>query len=278
MSQGHYKKPGVRLYDVDMERTSALRLAATLDEMPESLNQPNALLHWIYAVDAAPTASLGSDGHPSRDDAASRKQWPRRMFAGARTSIVHRLRFGLVLTVRQSVTNVCQKKGSRGDLLFVTESYVYSQEGRICVKEDRDVVYLESQATAKGDLKYRRPELRQREDCVHSSIRPSETLLFRFSALTFNAHRIHYDREYAVNREGYPERVVHGPLIAMLLEQLVRQSERHPLRKFEFHVLGPAFLGEELRLSMSTRDDGRFDLEASTERGLVMSAKAAAAD
>ncbi len=216
--------------------------AAMLDNTSHDYTTGSALpplWHWFFFLPRVAQSRLGPDGHPERGGFMPPIDLPRRMFAGARTRFLRPLRIGEP-AIRQSVIReVSEKAGRTGKLAFVTVWHQIRQACGVCVEEEQDIVYRGAGAPVAA------PEVREGLPPPAGSwsrkIRPDPTLLFRFSALTFNAHRIHYDRDYAMKSEGYPGLVVHGPLVAVLLAELVRTHSQRPIAAFAFRGLAPLF-------------------------------------
>lgn len=212
----------------------AQALFATLgSEKKIAAGQPlPPFFHHIYFWDAQPPDKLGRDGHPRTGGLIPDTGLPRRMWAGGRLSFQKPLLAG-ILTKKQSICEkVSRKTGRRGPLALVTLRHDYLQEGALCVSEWQDLVYLEdpSPDAPKPMVPIAPTEAETEEPVTFSS-----TLLFRYSALTFNGHRIHYDLEYAKQVEGYSGLVVHGPLLAQLL-MLKAKRELGPLAAFSFRA------------------------------------------
>jgi 3-methylfumaryl-CoA hydratase len=193
--------------------------------------------HWALFPPLARASELGEDGHARTGTFLPPVTLPRRMWAGSRVRFHRPLCVGARVD-RRSVVSLIVEKGSRsGPLIFVTVRHALMTNGELAMEEDQDLVYRElpgGQAERVAD-----PAAR---GAWRRTIHADETLLFRFSALTFNGHRIHYDRRYAEETEGYPGLVVHGPLIATLLLQLL--AERNPeanVSRFEFRAMRPTF-------------------------------------
>jgi 3-methylfumaryl-CoA hydratase len=197
---------------------------------------------------------------------------PRRMFAGARVRFLRPLKIGETARRQSVIREVSEKAGRTGKLAFVTVWHQIHQDGGICIEEEQDIVFRGAGARVAA------PELREFAPVPAGSwsrvITPDPTLLFRFSALTFNAHRIHYDRDYATAGEGYPGLVVHGPLTAVLLMELVRSHAPRPVSAFAFRGQAPLFDLAPFRL-VGTPDGHRVHLEAQGPNGqTTMSAEA----
>ena len=215
---------------------------AMLDESAKPLVDGDALplpWHWFHFLPRASQAALDTDGHPQRGGFLPPIPYPRRMFAGARIQVHQPLRVGVPARREGVIRDVVLKSGKTGALAFVTVAFRYVQEGVVCLEEEQDIVYREAGAPVAAPMPVDLPA--PPEGCWSRTLQPDTRLLFRFSALTFNAHRIHYDRGYAAAVEGYPGLVVHGPLTAVLLLQLVRQSTPRPVVGFSFRGVAPLF-------------------------------------
>jgi 3-methylfumaryl-CoA hydratase len=238
-----------------LEAALDLPVAEDSDELPP-------LWHWLYFLRAARRSELGADGHPAvaGQDPARPK---RRMFAAARAEFFRPLRLGEPARMVESHIRSRDTQGASGPLHIVTLGYEYFQQGDLCIREERDIVYLDAadapRVAASGVRKSAgtpaetvqgeaAPEEAAPNPAWASDITPDAILLFRFSALTFNAHRIHYDRRYAIDIEGHRERVVHGPLVAILLAEMLRRHWGRPVRRFEFRARRPLFVDETIRL------------------------------
>ncbi len=220
----------------------AAAAAATFDVAPVMCS-PGAALpalwHWFYFLPRAPHRALDEDGHPARGGFFPPVPYPRRMFAGARMRVHQPLRVGHDARRDGEIRDVVLKTGRSGSLAFVTVGYRISQDGVLCIEEEQDIVYREigSPSTAPTVA----PWTPLPEGAWSRIVSPDARVLFRFSALTFNAHRIHYDREYARAREGYPGLVVHGPMTAMLLLDLAAERGSGPVVDFSFRGMAPLF-------------------------------------
>lgn len=226
----------------ELAPAAAMSAAAMLDRDAHTYASGAALpplWHWFYFLPRAPQGALASDGHPERGGFLPPVPLPRRMFAGARLTFHRPLRLGLPATRVGSIRSVSEKSGKSGALAFVTVAYRFEQEGGLCIEEEQDIVYREPGAPTMAPRSVELPALAPA--AWSRSLVPDTRLLFRFSALTFNAHRIHYDRPYATNEEGYPGLVVHGPLIAVLLADLVARHDARAIAAFGFKGLAPLF-------------------------------------
>lgn len=216
-------------------------LAATLDRV-ESLEAGDPLpplWHWLFFHPSVRQSDLGNDGHPARGVFLPPVPLPRRMWAGGRLDFLQPLRINQEATEISTIKAVDFKQGNTGPLLFVTVGHeIQNRDGAVLIREEQDLVYRDfaaPNATAPQRTAAEEPEW-------SLSIVPSPSLLFRYSALTFNAHRIHFDLPYATEVEGYPGLVVHGPLIAtLLLELLYRFVPEEQIRSFTYRAVSPLF-------------------------------------
>lgn len=229
------------------------RLAATLDH--DAAHWPAGVLpplgHWLFHLPDAPQSVLGADGHPAKDGGGFMPPipYPRRMWAGGRLEFLAPVAIGATLNKRTTITAIADK----GSMTFVTLLHEIAADGVIAVREEQDLVYLPIAA----------PSAPKPVDCPAPDsvreMRADEALLFRFSALTFNAHRIHYDLPYAQGVELYPALVVHGPLQAMLLIDHALRDGVTPVR-FEFRGRSPLCAGRGFTIARAgealwVRDD-----------------------
>lgn len=232
------------------------------------------LWHWIYFWTACPQDEIGADGHPQRGGFLPPVPLPRRMWAGGRLRFVAPLEVeaGAVRTSR--IQDVNAKAGKTGSLGFVTVRHEIAQHGRVALTEEHDIVYRDLPVADAPAT----PGKPAPQDAAWSrTIVPDPVLLFRYSALTFNGHRIHYDRDYVTRVEGYPGLIVHGPLIATLLLDLVaRQLPQARVAEFDFRAVGPLFDIEPFMVCGRPEPDGKtVRLWAQNQRGeLAMQAEA----
>jgi 3-methylfumaryl-CoA hydratase len=210
------------------------------------------LHHWLYFWDVRPPEGVGVDGHPVRGGFMPPVAAPRRMWAGGRLQFLRPLRIGHRVWRDSTILSVETKHGRTGQLTFVTVEHVLSNaEGRAIV-EQQDIVYREAGPQAPlPPMDGAAPVCAWRQDLA-----PDPVLLFRYSALTMNGHRIHYDHPYATTEEGYPALVVQGPLQATLLLGLAANRLERPITAFEFRGQGPAYNGLTLRVCGEPTDEG----------------------
>lgn len=244
-----------------MDAALARRWCATFDlPSPDGSAMPQGI-HFCLCTPEAPTASLGIDGHPARDDSADSffppVPLPRRMWASSSIEFLAPIRLRAQINRTSRIASIAEKNGSSGKLAFVDVEHVTSCDGQEAVRETQTLVYRDAVADD-APLSPAMPGEGAFDPSGwdhHLAITPSETLLFRFSALTFNTHRIHYDAPYASAEERYRGLVVHGPLMASLLLQMAaRQLGDNRLTQFAFRAVSPAVAGETLHLAM--RQDG----------------------
>lgn len=246
----------------DLLRAQPARfMQATLDRAP-SLSDGDSvppLWHWLYFLDARPTSELGRDAHPRKGGFLPPVDLPRRMWAGGRFRFHGPLVLGQEAGKCSTIRSVVEKQGRSGRLCFVTVEHELSQNGQLAVTEEHDIVYRDDPAP--GDP-VPEPAKAPAEAEISEIITPSEVMLFRYSALTFNGHRIHYDADYARKVEGYDGLVFHGPLTATLLVDLACRLHRQVPKTFAFRGTAPL-------AGMAP-----FQIEAaSTDRGLALWAK-----
>lgn len=216
-------------------------LSATLDRddpLPQAGTELPPLWHWLFFLPHHRQSDIGPDGHAKRGGFLPPVPLPRRMWAGGRLHWYAPLRVGDVVKRVSTIESVTHKSGRSGDLLFVLVKHEVHNAQGLCLTEEHDIVYRPApQAVDPVPT----PVAAEKNATWQRDIAPDDVLLFRYSALTFNGHRIHYDRKYVTQVEGYPGLIVHGPLIATLLVDLVRRHTARPIRSFEFKALRPTF-------------------------------------
>ncbi|MFA7586164.1 MAG: MaoC family dehydratase N-terminal domain-containing protein [Novosphingobium sp.] len=238
---------------IDPARSNALRAALGNPEPLQTGDVMPWLHHWLYFWNVQPPESLGSDGHPAKGGFLPPVPLPRRMWAGGRFKFLAPLHLGETVTRTSTVLKVQAKSGKSGDLVFVTVRHELSGPSGTAIEEEQDLVY--KGATAAGSIALPAPA--DAPACTwRETVEPDTVLLFRYSALTMNGHRIHYDRPYAMDEESYPALVVHGPLMATLLADLAARKLGKPLATFDFRGNAPAFDGITLHLCGDASDDG----------------------
>ena len=207
---------------------------------PESGDELPPLWSWLYFLDVVPTGELGEDGHPQKGGFMPPVELPRRMWAGSRVEFHAPLEVGRSYERVSTVTDISAKSGRTGRLCFVTVDHEIGDRDGVAVRERQTVVYREPPAPGAA------PPAQSPAQAAEwrSAWSADQRLLFRYSALTFNTHRIHYDEPYAMGVEGYAGLVVHGPLQATLMVQLAREQCDSRLASFEFQGKQPLFAGQ----------------------------------
>jgi 3-methylfumaryl-CoA hydratase len=214
-------------------------LAALLDRddaEPREGEPIPPLAHWLYFLDTPRESELGPDGHPRRGGFLPPVPLARRMWAGSRLEFLRPLAVGTHATRQSTIRDVRVKEGRSGTLVFVTVRHEVSDARGVAITDEHDIVYRGEGGASAAPVAAPTDEAWRRE------IRPDPVLLFRYSAATFNGHRIHYDHPYATRVEGYPGLVVHGPLLATLLVDLLRRHRPGvALRRYSFRALRPLY-------------------------------------
>jgi len=213
------------------------------------------LWHWLYFLETGQRSDQGHDGHPRKGDFYPPITNPRRMFVGGRSEVLQPLQLGRPAQLVERIHSCEQKQGGAGTMTLLSVAYDYSQGGQLCVREQRDFMYLPARDGAESSAAA--GTVQPVPDAPYAwDVATDPVLLFKFSALTFNGHRIHYDADYARQAEGYPGLVVHGPLTAMLLAELARSALGGPLTAFSFRARAPLFAGDLLRLRAVAGETG----------------------
>ena len=244
-------------------------LAATLDRESLEFNRDEALpplWHWIFFLEMAPHRALSSDGHPRKGGFLPPIELPRRMWAGSRLTFHKPLQTGAEASKTSTIQSIQFKEGRSGSLAFVCVNHEISDSGGLSISEEQDIVYRDNPLLSVGKPQAT-PAPTQHD--YFMSVSPDPVLLFRYSALTLNGHRIHYDRDYATQVEGYPGLIVHGPLLATyLLELVARQYPAKEVYSFEFKAVSPVFDGADFTVcGMTPNEDGKCELWIKNEAG-----------
>lgn len=243
------------------------RMAATLNAgtpAPESPLPP--LWHWMYFQPALAHHGLGEDGHPARGGFMPPVDNRNRMWAGGRLDFHKPLLIGMPAQRISTIRNVVEKQGRTGALLFVTVEHHYMQDGASCIVEQQDIVYREpSKPKLAATTPCPLPEWSQRHQ-------PDTALLFRYSAVTFNAHRIHYDYPYVTQKEGYPNIVVQGQLLATLALNAYQQANpTASLTAFAFRSQRPMIIPDQFDAAGRLTGEGTAELWVGNENGVAQS-------
>ncbi len=232
-------------------------LAATLDRKDPPPQTGDAIPlsgHWLYFLETAPNSELGHDGHPKRGGFLPPVSLPRRMWAGGRIDFRVPVRVGDAIRRDSEILSVEAKSGNSGNLVFVTVRHTVSANDTIAIVEEHDIVYRD--AAKKGEA----PPVGKPAPQTAMWRREVETnqgVLFRYSALIFNAHRIHYDIDYCRDVEGYPGLIVHGPLQTTLLLDLCRRHDPRPVRTLDYRATHPVFHQEKFSVNGQPSADGK---------------------
>lgn len=211
-------------------------------------------VHWCLAQPVFPMSMLGPDGHPTRGGFLPPVPLPRRMWAGGEIEFLEPLRVGDESTRTSRIADVTVKSGSTGTLCFVAVEHTVTSPRGVAIRERQDIVYREMTSGAPAGAKAPPPppEAQHRETHVSDPV-----LLFRYSALTFNGHRIHYDRDYVTKVEGYPGLIFHGPLqAALIIEMAARLRAGKAPKKFTYRGLQPLFEGTEFSINANETEAG----------------------
>ncbi|MEZ5489412.1 MAG: MaoC family dehydratase N-terminal domain-containing protein [Gammaproteobacteria bacterium] len=260
-------------------RAPLTSMAALLDKDPSAAGLPGCLpplWHWLYFHAPARQSRLAPDGHPAKGEFLPPITLPRRMWAGGRLTFLQDIPVGCEVTRTSTIDNISQKQGRSGRLAFVLVRHAINVDGKPAVLEHHDIVYRDAPVSNAEPTAVNEAPLAPQDWDFSRQHCADIVLLFRYSALTFNAHRIHYDRDYAVGKEGYPGLVVHGPLLATLLMELLTDNKA-PIRlqEFSFRALRPVFDNQPFRACGKLLEDGQCQLWiANQDNHLCMEAMA----
>jgi 3-methylfumaryl-CoA hydratase len=259
--------------------TAVAAMSATLDRddpKPVRGSEVPLLWHWMFFASLTRHSDIGPDGHTKLGGFLPPVPLPRRMFAGGRFEFDHPLHVGDDIERVSTVMNVTAKHGRSGQMVFVTVQHDISDVRGLAIREEHDIVYREN---PKPGAVQPQPTPAPTDEAFSREIDPDPVLLFRYSALTFNGHRIHYDRSYVTEVEGYPGLIVHGPLIATLLVDLLRRNLPDAnVKRFSFRAIRPLFdihrffvcgrVDNENTVALWARDhEGLLTMEAKAELG-----------
>lgn len=233
-------------------------LKATLEAPYVGASEQGAVLpplwHWLYFLPLHDQSALGEDGHAKKGGFLPPVPLPRRMWAGGRFGFTAPLNVGDEVQKTSTITSVKYKEGRSGRLVFVTVRHEFSVAGQERLWEEHDIVYRDLPSVDAPVVEPVRAEV----GAWRREIAPDDVLLFRYSALTFNGHRIHYDRRYVTQVEGYPGLIVHGPLIAtLLLDLLQREMPQAQVTEFNFRAVRPTFDTAHFFVNGRLAEDGQ---------------------
>jgi 3-methylfumaryl-CoA hydratase len=232
-------------------------------------------IHWLCATPRVRARDIGADGHPHLGLLLPPIDLPRRMWAGSAIEFLRPMRRGDAIERRSTIRSITPKTGSAGPLVFVEVDHSFLANGEIALQERHTIVYRSPPDMSRRTGRDARREAALTEaPAMSRTVRPDSVLLFRYSALTFNSHRIHYDHPYATEIEGYPGLVVHGPLIATLLLDLAASHYgANALKTFSFRGLAPTFADEPLSLQGYPRAGGLHLRAVSGDGRVVVTAE-----
>ncbi|MDY0106541.1 MAG: MaoC family dehydratase N-terminal domain-containing protein [Giesbergeria sp.] len=255
--------------------TPVAALSATLDRddpAPAARTALPPLWHWLYFLPHARQSEIGPDGHPRRGGFLPPVPLPRRMWAGGRLrwDYANPLRVGQAVQRQSTIQSVKHKAGRSGELLFVLVEHQYRNDQGLALTEEHDIVYRSAAQPGEAAPAPQLPPLAG-QAAWSRTITPDAVMLFRYSALTFNGHRIHYDRPYVTEVEGYPGLIVHGPLIATLLLDLLRRSlPGAQVARFDFRAVRPTFDLHPFSVHGKPSSDGKsIELWAQDHEGFL---------
>jgi len=255
--------------------TPVAALSATLDRddpAPAAGTAVPPLWHWLYFLPHARQSEIGPDGHPKRGGFLPPVPLPRRMWAGGRLrwDAANPLCVGQTVQRQSTIQSVKHKAGRSGELLFVLVEHRFSNEDGLALTEEHDIVYRSAAQPGEAAPAPQKPPM-DGQAAWSRTITADAVVLFRYSALTFNGHRIHYDRQYVTEVEGYPGLIVHGPLIATLLLDLLRRSlPGARVASFDFRAVRPAFDLHPFSVHGKPSSDGKtIELWAQDHEGFL---------
>ena len=260
---------------VDLLEIGLLNRIGAFFELPSAFSRGDPIpetWHWCFFHVPRAQAELGHDGHPRTGGFLPPFELPRRMWGGSRLHFHRPLVAGEAAEKISRIASVDLKRGKSGTLGLVTVEHRITQGGNLCRTEEQDIIYREAATAANAALTL--------VDCPDGSentreVAPDPVMLFRYSALTYNAHRIHYDRSYAQSEEGYAGLVVHGQLTASFLADFARQLRNGaPLQSFSFRGTSPLFDGEVFHLHAKAEPDALRLWAQRPDGGMAMAAKA----
>ena len=251
---------------IDLWPLAGLAAALDLQDRPKHGDEILPLAHWLYFPPAVPQSRIGPDGHPQRGDFLPPVPQPRRMWAGSETKFITPIAVGSLARKTARIADISEKIGKTGPLIFVTVHNEYEIDGHTALTETQSLVYRDDPAPGEAPPPAKPAPANATWSVQHN---PDPVLLFRYSAVTFNAHRIHYDEPYVTGVEGYPGIIVHGQLTATLMLQACLKANpgRRPA-DFSFRAVKPLFSGEPFFVEgASAGDETVFKLWARNMAG-----------
>lgn len=257
---------------INLER----RFRATLDEdpgMPQKGERASSGIHWALAPSVVKSSLLGKDSHPKKGEFLPPIPLPRRMWAGCQTKFLNPLLIGDEIKKKSTVFDINLKNGKSGLLCFVRAKYEFYVNNKLAIEEFHDIVYRDH---IKEEKKLENINSLPFPDAVYEEkIHTHPTMLFRYSAITFNGHRIHYDYPYSTQEEGYKDLVFHGPLQATLMLRAAEKYKKKRLIHFSHRGVAPVYANEDLSIIIKNKPDGNLNCFTSTKgAGMTMKAEA----
>ena len=260
----------------EVSQSLEARFRATLDEDPGNPQKGEIAstgLHWALAPAVVKSSLLGKDSHPKKGEFLPPVPLPRRMWAGCRTHFLKPLKIGDLVKKRSSVVDINLKDGKSGLLCFVTANYEFFVDDQLMIKEDHDLVYRDYNKEdktifVKNDLPFVKSDYEEK-------IFAHPTMLFRYSAITFNGHRIHYDYPYSTEEEGYKDLVFHGPLQATLMLRAAEKYKKAKVKSFSHRGVAPVYANDDLIINIENKPNDSLNCFTSTkDAGMTMKAEA----
>lgn len=260
----------------EVSQSLEARFRATLDEDPGNPQKgeiASSGLHWALAPAVVKSSLLGKDSHPKKGEFLPPVPLPRRMWAGCRTHFFKPLKIGDLVKKRSSVVDINLKDGKSGLLCFVTANYEFFLDDQLMIKEDHDLVYRDYNKEdktifVKNDLPFVKSDYEEK-------IFAHPTMLFRYSAITFNGHRIHYDYPYSTEEEGYKDLVFHGPLQATLMLRAAEKYKKAKVKSFSHRGVAPVYANDDLIINIKNKPNDSLNCFTSTkDAGMTMKAEA----
>ena len=229
-----------------IDLAQANKLGVTLDRPTPREGDPlPACWHWAWFNDQLPASELGRDGHPKRGGFLPPVPLPRRMWAGGNIEFIQPIVIGQEITKQSTIKQIKNRMGTTGQLCIVAIEHVLSHDGSVCINEIQNLVFREDPAP---DQPAPQPPEPPTEAHTYETFKPDPVLMFRYSALTFNGHRIHYDVDYARNVEGYPDLVFHAPLTATMLQSAAENLLQAEMRTFSYRATAPLYCNAEFKI------------------------------
>ena len=244
------------------------KFEALMNDDPEAVTEGSVISpcgHWVYFNPPIPQADLAISGHERNSNFFPPVDLPRRMWAGGTIKFKKPLKTGTPADKKSTITKIEEKEGKTGKLCFVTIRHQVSASGSVAIDEEQTIVYREESEKGAHPIRTQPldidPEWRK-------STKPDSVQLFRYSALTFNSHRIHYDQDYAREMEGYPNVLVHAPfLVLLMVNAFTSKSDGKVVSEIEYENVGPVYLGEQITICGKTADNNKTALRIHGSEG-----------